>query len=84
MPEDLTLSATEAGLLTVAERRGQVATARAVGRDDPTSVERKEILDRLSHRGLLQETEGPPEEIVYAITDRGRAAIAALDAKRAD
>lgn len=84
MPEDLALSATEAGLLTVAERRGHVATAREVERIDPTSVERKEILDRLCRRGLLQETEGVSEEIAYAITGQGRAALAALDAKRSE
>jgi predicted transcriptional regulator len=84
MPEGLSLSATEAGLLTVAERRGVVSTPRVVDRNDTTSVERRDLLGRLVQRGLLNETSGAEAECTYAITEQGRAALAALDAMRPD
>lgn len=82
MSNGLSLSATEAGLLTIAERRGVVSTPRFVDRNDTTAVERKDLLGRLVQRGLLDETPGPEAECVYAITAQGRAALAALDAMR--
>jgi hypothetical protein len=83
MSEELSLSVTEAGLLTVAERRGQVTTARKIdSRNDPISVERRELLERLHTRGMLVEASRTDVEIDYAITDHGRAALAALDALR--
>lgn len=82
MPEDLTLSATEAGLLTVAERRGRVVTAKVVERTDPTSVERRDLLERLAHRGLLSEASTTDEEVAYSITKQGRDALTILDLRR--
>lgn len=85
MPEDLVLSATEAGLLTVAERRGQVTSPVVVDlRADPAAAERKELLFRLCGRGLLSEVSANADELAYAITDQGRQALAALDAMRPD
>jgi hypothetical protein len=83
MPDQLGLSATEAGLLTVADRRGRV-TSRAVvdQRNDPTAVERKELLLRLCRRGLLVEASATEDEVAYTITEQGRAALAVLDAMR--
>lgn len=82
MSEDLSLSATEAGLLTIAERRGHVVTAKVVDRADPVSVERRDLLERLLQRGLLSEASATEAEIAYAITDQGQQALSALDLRR--
>lgn len=82
MPKDLTLSSTEAGLLTVAERRGQVVSAKTIDRTDPTAVERRDLLERLAQRGMLREASRSQDEVAYAITGQGRDALTILDLKR--
>jgi hypothetical protein len=78
------LSPIEVGLLTVAARRGSVATPEVVDhRNDPTALARSNTLKRLQDEGLL--AVAPTEvrgEIAYVLTDAGRAALAAIDAAR--
>lgn len=77
------LSATEAGLLSVVERRGSFAISRTIDeRNDPISVERRALLTRLEQAGFVTETEAEPGHVGYVITDAGRAALAELDARR--
>jgi hypothetical protein len=80
--EPPSLSAIEVGLLTVAARRGSVATPEVVDhRNDPTALARRDTLRRLHREGFL--AVAPTEvrgEIAYVLTDAGRAALAAIDA----
>lgn len=80
---DHALSATEAGLLSVLERRGAFAIDRAIDeRNDPISVERRALLARLHQAGFVTETDAEPGQVAYVITSEGRAALAELDARR--
>ena len=77
------ISSTEAGLLTVAERRGLVSAPLQIDeRNDPIARERRAILQRLETVGLLRRESGGEGEAAYAITDLGRAALADLDSRR--
>jgi len=72
----------EAGLLTVAERRGAVRTpARMNDRNDVAAIERHTLLKGLVERGLMREMDvaGGSEKREFQITEEGRAALAAID-----
>jgi hypothetical protein len=79
------LSPIEAGLLTVAERRGRVSAPAVIDeRNDPSGAARFEMLTRLSRAGLMARVPPAGEpELWFGITEAGRAALALLDAPRA-
>ncbi len=80
---DCALSITEVGLLTVAERRGLIRTPAKIDPSaDPANVERFAVLRRLVERGLAEQAAPEPDEageLVFRVTERGRAALRVCD-----
>jgi len=79
---DVHISATEAGLLSVVERQGELRAKRVLDlHNDALELERREILSRLEEAGLVREAYSNEAEIAYVITAAGRAVLAELDAR---